>query len=900
MNRFPTRLGLFMLLVVFSLPVGQAEEHRPAWADHDPSGLVRFKTPAEAERRRQELIRFIWPDGLPETRPAADRDIAFPPALGGIARGMVSRVDRLEADIGGTGFRAVTYEIHPVRGAVPARLALVHAGHVPDGPGHYLSGGLSDAIHHLLRRGHIVAVMQMPVTGWNTDTDGAVNANVDSDANAGAGASVGARTVVRFEIEKRGTAGHREMFAELEPLMGGRVFSFFLEPIVQSVNAFVARHPDRGGIAMIGLSGGGWTTHMAAAIDRRIQLSIPVAGAMPLYAREFSHGSRGDSEQSYVPLYREIASDGQPDSIADTADGVASWLEIFALGAMDGATGRRREQVQVLNYYDPCCFRGDVYRSYDEFLSRSVEAISGGQGRFRVVSDRSHQSHVISGFTLDTVLDPALGGVESPSPGAARSALWGRRGETWREDGRLPDFSFAGYRRDERSATGAGNEISVRMFGAVGDGEADDTEAFRKGLAAARGGILRVPPGRFKITDMLTIRDSGTVIRGAGPEQSILFFPIPLNDIHPNWGATTGGRRTSNYSWSGGFIRVAGRFQNEPVARVTEEAVRGDRSLVLSGLTPLSAGDELVLRMRDTSENSLAVHLYAGDPGRIEKLNGRCRESFLFQVTAVDPARGRIELNRPLRTDVRLEWKPALFRAVSVVERVGIEDLGFHFPNTAYRGHFTELGFNAATLVNARRCWIRHVRIHNADSGIFVSGMQNSLENILLTSDRAPEPSRRATGHHGVTLGGQDNLLDGFEIRTRFMHDITVTRGSAGNVISDGSGVDLALDHHRHGPHSNLFTDLDLGAGTRMFQSGGGADLGRHSGAFETFWNIRAREPQSWPEGWGPDAMNFIGVHGMTRAVTDPAGRWIEAIAPESLEPQNLFRSQQTRRWKSR
>ena len=48
------------------------------------------------------------------------------------------------------------------------------------------------------------------------------------------------------------------------------------------------------------------------------------------------------------------------------------------------------------------------------------------------------------------------------------------------------------------------------------------------------------------------------------------------------------------------------------------------------------------------------------------------------------------------------------------------------------------------------------------------------------------------------------------------MHDITVTRGSAGHVVSSGRGIDLALDHHRYGPHSNLFTDIDVGAGSRM------------------------------------------------------------------------------------
>jgi hypothetical protein len=145
-------------------------------------------------------------------------------------------------------------------------------------------------------------------------------------------------------------------------------------------------------------------------------------------------------------------------------------------------------------------------------------------------------------------------------------------------------------------------------------------------------------------------------------------------------------------------------------------------------------------------------------------------------------------------------------------------------------------------------------------------------------------------------LSGQDNLLRDFDFQTRFMHDITMTRGSAGNVVTDGRGLDLCFDHHKYGPHANLFCDLDLGEGNRMFQSGGGADLGRHSAAHETFWNIRARQPQSWPKGWGPDLMNLIGVQSNGTSETNPAGRWFEAIEPAALKPANLYTAQLERR----
>ena len=106
----------------------------------------------------------------------------------------------------------------------------------------------------------------------------------------------------------------------------------------------------------------------------------------------------------------------------------------------------------------------------------------------------------------------------------------------------------------------------------------------------------------------------------------------------------------------------------------------------------------------------------------------------------------------------------------------------------------------------------------------------------------------------------------------------------------------LILDHHRYGPHSNLFTNIDLGEGSRMFQSGGGAKLGRHSGGYETFWCIRARRAQSWPDNWGPDLMNFVGVQANGSGVLAMGGKWLEVIPPNALRPRDLHHAQLLRR----
>ncbi len=492
------------------------------------------------------------------------------------------------------------------------------------------------------------------------------------------------------------------------------------------------------------------------------------------------------------------------------------------------------------------------------------------------------------------VVMAVAGLVLNPADGAQHSRLWGANGENWSAAGRLPDFSHAGYHRGERPLPQVDPGVSVKSFGAKGDGRADDTKAFQEAIAKTVRGTIEVPPGRYLITDMLEISRPGIVLRGAGPDRSILFCPTPLNQIRPDWGATTTGRRTSNYSWSGGFIALRGKFGSERLTDITGSAVRGDSSVTVAAVAKLRVGQEVEIYQTDTRKNSLATHLYAGDAGPVHNLKGRARTSLITRITA--RAGQRVTFDRPLRSDLRPEWKPRLRVFTPTVTESGVEGLGFEFPNTPYLGHFTELGYNAVALTGVAHCWIRNIRVRNADSGPYVSGAFNTMDGVVLESERTVD-SQKCTGHHGVSLGGTDNLAVNFDIRTRFIHDAMVSGFCSGNVYARGRGVDLSLDHHRYAPNENLYTDLDAGAGKRLWKCGGGAALGKHCGNRGTFWNIRADNPLSYPPpGFGPDSLNLVGLK--TRQPTEArmAGKWFEAIPPARLHPQNLHEAQRRRR----
>ena len=84
----------------------------------------------------------------------------------------------------------------------------------------------------------------------------------------------------------------------------------------------------------------------------------------------------------------------------------------------------------------------------------------------------------------------------------------------------LPQVLAAGAGAVWRSATDKLAEaVSVRDYGAVGDGLADDTPAFLSALAA--NGKVRVPEGRFRLTSPLALA-YGQVLAGAGQTSVLL------------------------------------------------------------------------------------------------------------------------------------------------------------------------------------------------------------------------------------------------------------------------------------------------------------------------------------------------------------------------------------------
>lgn len=470
-------------------------------------------------------------------------------------------------------------------------------------------------------------------------------------------------------------------------------------------------------------------------------------------------------------------------------------------------------------------------------------------------------------------------------PRGEPSRLWGTNGELWSAAGRLPDFSFAGYRNGDSDIPTLPVVTDVRKHGARGDGVSDDTAAFQRAIDATPRGAILVPAGRYVLTDVVTISRSGLVLRGEGPDRTVLVCPKSFTQIR---GQVIVDGFKSKWAFTGGFVTLRGRAASSPIAKVTAPVQRGDRVLMLSDASAFPSGAWIRLTMANVP--SLGRHLHGGraDPG---PATFQEKKFFMDWVARVVQREGnRITIDRPLRLDLREEWDPQAWTWHPLVEDVGVEHLSFEFPGVPKRPHLEEEGFNALQLSGVVNGWVRNVRFVDCDNGIILDGCRFvEVRDVEFVARRRKEPS----GHHALWATGysQDCLFTRFEIATVFHHDLTVEGLANGNVFSQGRAHRLTCDHHANIPYENLFSDIDAGDPSHLYVSGGREDRGPNTGVRTTFWNIRGNgtfaKPPDWP------LMNLIGVGSTSRSL-EPEGPWIEPRKP--VWPPDLHEAQRQRR----
>ncbi len=312
----------------------------------DVAALISIDEPSDVFKLRKQLIYFLWGEsGLPPSLPADIEKNLKDPRYQDIRS--LERIDRITVAME-FGLESVVYHFIPKRSK--NKVILYHQGH----DGDFIQS--KEQIKRFIDKGYSVMAFCMPLLGLNN------------------------QPVVYFSrIGQLKITSHDHM--KFLKTKNGHPIKYFIEPVVIALN-YLESDFDYSQISMVGISGGGWTTTLAAALDTRISYSFPVAGSYPLYLRSDSPRDWGDYEQNSPELYKTV-----------------NYLELYIMGSH----GKNRKQMQVINFYDPCCFAGNKWETYEDLVKSRVHQL--GDGEFDIFLDDSHREHQISSMAIDRILD---------------------------------------------------------------------------------------------------------------------------------------------------------------------------------------------------------------------------------------------------------------------------------------------------------------------------------------------------------------------------------------------------------------------------------------------------------------------------------------------------------------
>ncbi len=316
------------------------------YTETDVAALVSIRQSQDVFKLRSDLSHFLW--GSPKPPLILPATININKSFLDDRFHDIASLRNLEKLVVTMEFGLESHVYHFTPKKPNNKVVLYHQGHWG---GFYLG---KKQIKEFLDNGYSVVAFSMPLKGLNN------------------------QPIIKVPgIGKVKLLKHRHM-RFLNP-KDGHPIKYFIEPVIMVIN-YLEKNYDYSSVSMVGISGGGWTTTMVAALDTRLEKSFSVAGSYPIHLR--IDIDWGDYEQNYRELYQ-----------------IVNYLELYVLAAY----GANREHLQIINKYDPCCFAGTRWEAYKDIIKTLVHQL--GEGEYDLFMDDSHREHTTSPVTMKQILN---------------------------------------------------------------------------------------------------------------------------------------------------------------------------------------------------------------------------------------------------------------------------------------------------------------------------------------------------------------------------------------------------------------------------------------------------------------------------------------------------------------
>ncbi len=476
--------------------------------------------------------------------------------------------------------------------------------------------------------------------------------------------------------------------------------------------------------------------------------------------------------------------------------------------------------------------------------------------------------------------------------------LWTEYAANQNAHSNIPNCSYAGYHNgDIALPTGSSTMLNIKSapYNAVGNGVADDTEAIKLALKAAKdagGGIVYLPDGTYQCSQVLFIHGSNVILRGQSKTGTKIRFTKSLTTGYAeNFSVTTTNALDQRmWSWCGGMIWITPETKNtylttdptvninaswlginsdkvymaekelwnvkEQLTLIQSNENRGSFSFTVADASKLTPNLFISIRYANPANWSLQKFI-VGDGafaasypwGTGTDWISPTKRPYIDWVTQIESVNGNvITLKQPLRMPLRSEWECKIMGLGDLIQESGVENLNVElekdyasdYANGNWRNanHNREKGWNGIYLNNATNCFIKNVTIYDAETSVGIS----ASKNITVTGVSALGKDQAKSVHHGFNcrVQSQDILFENFELNGygQFDHGISIEDYSMGSAWHNGLVVNGCFDTHKLMPAECIRTNIKVQVAGG---NGGAGEAGPQIGGRFVHWNVEVK-----------------------------------------------------------